>query len=317
MKPGTRTFYETAVGRAVERITASLDQVLDLKSIARAAALSPFHFHRIFRGLVGETPHELHRRLRLERAAEQLVATSRSVTQIALDAGFDTHEAFTRAFGNAYDVSPSEFRARAHAEGPTCHGGPPVELAARCGLHIRSGVVDLAPLSLIHPGGINMNVTIENRPAQRLVCVRHVGPYAEIAEAFHRLGKLAAENGLYAHAQPPMLALYHDAPETTPASELRSDAALVIDAQAVIPPGATEALLPAGPYARTTHMGAYAGLGDAWARFVGEWLPTSGRHLADTAAYEVYVTDPRTTPTADLRTDLYLPLVPDAATVRG
>src|SRR5438876_564500 len=86
--------------------------------------------------------------------------------------------------------------------------------------------LDLDALTLT-TGGIPMDVTIETLPARRLATVRHFGPYPQIAEAFHRLGRIAAERGLYAHVDPPMLALYHDDPETTPPAELRSDAALV------------------------------------------------------------------------------------------
>src|SRR5882724_6391911 len=66
VKTETQSFYATAVERTVGRITETLDQAIDLAALARAAALSPFHFHRVFRGMVGETPLEMHRRLRLE-----------------------------------------------------------------------------------------------------------------------------------------------------------------------------------------------------------------------------------------------------------
>jgi AraC family transcriptional regulator len=69
MRSETRSFYEQCVQRAIEHIAASLDGALELTALAQLAALSPFHFHRVFRGLVGETPLELTRRLRLERAA--------------------------------------------------------------------------------------------------------------------------------------------------------------------------------------------------------------------------------------------------------
>src|SRR5882724_4294178 len=97
VKPETQSFYELAVQQAVERVLGGLDEALDLERLARGAALSPFHFHRIFRGMVGETPLELHRRLRLERAAFCLREGSTPVIAVALDAGYDTHEAFTRA----------------------------------------------------------------------------------------------------------------------------------------------------------------------------------------------------------------------------
>jgi AraC-like DNA-binding protein len=69
VKPETRTFYEAAVMRAVERVGASLDEALDLDALAREAALSALHFQRVFCGVVGETPLELHRRLRRVRGA--------------------------------------------------------------------------------------------------------------------------------------------------------------------------------------------------------------------------------------------------------
>lgn len=308
VKPETRTFYEAAVVRAVERVGRSLDEALDHDALAREAALSAFHFQRVFRGLVGETPLELHRRLRMERSAERLCRSLASVTAIALDAGYDTHEAFTRAFGRRYGVSPSAFRERGADAASACHGGPPTELAARCGLHVRDGRVDLGALTLT-TGGIAMDVTIETLPHRRLATVRHLGPYPQIAEAFHRLGTIAAERGLYPHVEPQMLALYHDDPETTPPAELRSDAALVVRDGVELPAGLSEATLPAGRYAKASHRGAYSGLGDAWARLMGEWLPRSGFRVGAGPSYEVYVTDPRATATEDLVTDLYLPLV--------
>jgi len=308
VKPETRSYYEAAVLRAMTRVVSSLDQALDLQSLAREAALSSFHFHRIFRGLVGETPLELHRRLRLERAAEQLGATDRPVTEIAFDAGYETHEAFTRAFRAHYDVAPSGFRERAADAAEACHGGPATELAARSGLHFRNGRVDFDALTLPSTRGITMDVVIETMPTRRLATVRHVGPYSQIGEAFHRLGTLAAAGGLYAHVDPRMLGLYHDDPETTSAAELRSDAALVVRDDVPLPAGLVEVILPAGRYARSTHRGAYSALGDAWARLMGTWLPGSGYRVGAGPSYECYVTDPRTTPTEDLQTDLYLPI---------
>jgi AraC family transcriptional regulator len=271
------------------------------------AVKRPAPARRVFRGLVGETPLELHRRLRMERAAERLCCTRASVTAIAFDAGYDTHEAFTRAFGQRYGASPSAFRVQAAS---ACHGGPPTELAACCGLHVRDGHVDLGALTLT-TGGITMDVTIETLPARRLATVRHLGPYPQIAEAFHRLGTSAAERGLYAHVDPPMLALYHDDPETTPPAELRSDAALVVRDDVELPSGLSEGTLPAGRYAKASHRGAYSGLGDAWARLMGEWLPRSGFRVGAGPSYEVYVTDPRTTATEDLVTDLHVRLADD------
>src|SRR5689334_12047244 len=112
VKAETRSFYVRVVQAVVEHVAQHLDEALALDGLAARACLSPFHFHRVFRGMVGETPVELARRLRIERSAWQLAHTESSVATIAFNAGFETHESFTRAFRACYSEPPSEFRRR-------------------------------------------------------------------------------------------------------------------------------------------------------------------------------------------------------------
>src|SRR6478672_4746929 len=174
MKPGTRSFYALAVQRAIDHIAATLDEALDLEALASRACLSPFHFHRVFKGMVGETPLELNRRLRLERAAARLAAGQQSVTEIAFDAGYETHEAFTRAFRASYSTSPSGFRTRTH---------PRIELTATCGVHFDPGGT-VPPFIPRDSGGQAMDVEIKDMPELRVGAVHHVGPYNQIPDAF-------------------------------------------------------------------------------------------------------------------------------------
>jgi len=306
MKQETQSFYEAAVGRAAERVAADLDRALDLQALAREAALSPLHFHRIFRGMLGETPLELHRRLRLERAASALASSEAPITDIAFSAGYETHESFTRAFREHYACSPTEFR-RARHEGPTSCGRPPqIELAARSGIHFDAARAAVIPVRFEQEGA-NMDVTIKEMPELRVATVSHRGPYNRISEAFARLGQLAASARLFG-PESAMLAIYHDDPETTPEPELRSDAAIVVSRDAKIPADMGELRLPAGRYACTTHVGPYERLGDAWARLMGEWLPKSGHRIADGMSYEIYRNTPMDVPRSELRTELYVPL---------
>jgi AraC family transcriptional regulator len=304
MKPparaATRSFYEQAVQRAIEHIAAHLDGALDLQTLASGANLSPFHFHRVFRGMVGEAPIELIRRLRLERAAWRLATTDQPVIEAAFDAGYETHEAFTRAFRAAYSTPPTGFRRRAH---------PRIELAASCGVHYED--TNWTPVFIPRDsGGQQMQVEIREMPAMRVGTVRHVGPYNQIVEAFERMHVLAARAGLHHQApRPVMLAIYHDAPDTTPQDELRSDAALVFAPAARMPEGFVDQPIAGGRYAMTRHIGPYEQLGDAWARFMGEWLPASGHRVRDGASYEIYRNTPETAPKDRLETELYIPLL--------
>jgi AraC family transcriptional regulator len=78
--------------------------------LARRAHLSRFHFDRVVAAVAGEPPAAFRRRILLERAAYRLVTTGRSVLEVGVEAGYRSHEAFSRAFGRAYGVPPTRWR---------------------------------------------------------------------------------------------------------------------------------------------------------------------------------------------------------------
>jgi AraC family transcriptional regulator len=78
--------------------------------LARRAHLSRFHFDRVVTAAAGESPAAFRRRLLLERAAYRLLSEDTGVLELAIDAGYGSHEAFTRAFARAYGMSPREWR---------------------------------------------------------------------------------------------------------------------------------------------------------------------------------------------------------------
>lgn len=89
----------TRIGRAQQMLEERLSEEIGLDELARAAAYSPFHFHRLFRSATGETVRQYQRRLRLERAAYFLTHGQDDILKLALDAGYGSHEAFTRVSG--------------------------------------------------------------------------------------------------------------------------------------------------------------------------------------------------------------------------
>ena len=95
----------------IDVLVASIDHWATGPDLARRAYLSRHYFDRLVSAAVGESPGAFRRRLLLERAAHELAATDRPVTEVAFDAGYGSLEAFTRAFGRAFGASPSEFRA--------------------------------------------------------------------------------------------------------------------------------------------------------------------------------------------------------------
>jgi AraC family transcriptional regulator len=305
MKDSTKHFYQESVRAAVERVAGHLDEALDLTALSGLAGLSSLHFHRIFRGMLGETPLELHRRLRLERAAFQIVNSETAVTMIAFDAGFETHESFTRAFQAAYSLAPTQFRKRMslHWERMESPDRLPFELPARNGIHFsQAGVLTDFILA---SGGKDMEVVVEEVRELRVAAITHLGPRKMVGEAFGRLAAIAGRAGLLAQPGATMVAVFHDDPDTTPAAELRTSAGVIVPEKSVIPAELSELRIPAGKYARATHRGHYAGLSDSWDMLMGQWLPNSDYRVVGRSSHEVYRVADHSRPDS-LETDLYV-----------
>ncbi|MEO0606222.1 MAG: AraC family transcriptional regulator [Myxococcota bacterium] len=104
------TTHLEQVQRGVDFVEANLDRTFPLGAVSRAAAMSHWHFQRMFRALTGETLMTYVRSRRLSRASVRLLETDARILDIALGAGFESQESFTRAFRRAYGVPPGQFR---------------------------------------------------------------------------------------------------------------------------------------------------------------------------------------------------------------
>lgn len=152
-----------------------------------------------------------------------------------------------------------------------------------------------------------MKVDVVDQPELHLASVRHVGSYTRITEAFQRLNDLVTKAKL-GNRDSLLVGVYHDDPMTTPEEKLRSEAAITVPAKTKLPKGLTELVVPAGRYARTTHVGPYTGLGEVWSHLKNEWVKRSGEKLGTGMSYEIYRNTPMTAKPHELVTDLYFPL---------
>ncbi len=112
MRVSTRQELHARVQKGRQAMDEMLTENLPLKNIARLAHLSPFHFHRAFSAVFGETPHAYRTRRRLERAARLLGETDAPVIDVCLDTGFESAGSFSTLFRRRYGASPTEFRRR-------------------------------------------------------------------------------------------------------------------------------------------------------------------------------------------------------------
>ena len=284
MRKTTREDYQVRIMRVKLHIQQNLDAQMTLEELADVACFSPYHFHRIFKAMVGESVQEHIRRLRLERAAFELTCSERSVLTVALDAGYETHEAFTRAFRRRFDCSPSECRRDGLKQFPA------------------------APSALTsNMGEKKMDVKTEQFEAMTVAAVRHTGPYQECSKAW---GILCANPKVCSTFGPAtkFLGISHDNPDITEPDKIRYDACVTIEAEQDFGPDIFTQTIPAGRYAVLIHKGSYDGLSDCYQYIYGQWLQANGQDLAPAPPIEIYHNDPKSTPPEELVTEIRVPL---------
>lgn len=299
VKEETSRIYKERILRVLVYIQQHLDEDLELADLAAVAHFSPYHFHRVFRGMVGESLKEHIRRLRLERAAGQLTHSEEAVTAIAFGAGYETHEAFTRAFRSMFGQSPSQFRLD--------RGGPALAKAPS-GVHYDPSR-DPKDFHTPSEGEDRMKVEIKKVEPMRVAFMRHVGPYEGCKSTWEKFMTWAGPQGLIRPGTV-FLGVCHDDPEVTPAEKIRYDACITVgdDFEPVGEVGVQ--VIAGGDYAMTTHYGPYMKLGETYARMCGQWAPRSGRELRMSPCFEIYLNDTGNTDPEDLLTDVYIPLEP-------
>ncbi len=213
------------------------------EALARHIGLSPTYLQRVFRAQVGESPAVYARRLRLERAAWLLSRPGATVTEVALESGYEAPEAFTRAFRSRFGVSPSEYRR---------------------GLRSRRRE-STEPFEVVR------------RPPSRVACVRFVGPYDEAEDAYDHLRHWAEPLGLLRRRK--LLGIYWDDQTITDPENTRSDAAIEVPDDLTLKrhlgPGIQERHLPGGAYA-VVHQSGPASVGETYETLFRDWFPRYG-----------------------------------------
>lgn len=254
---------------------------LSLDALADVAAMSRFHFHRLYRAMTGETCAAAVKRLRMHRAASLLVHSAQPVAQIGARVGYDDPASFSRAFTAVFGMSPAAFRAAGQVPpgGTTFKTGDPTMY----------------------------DVQIRQVPPRRLAALPHQGAYPEIARAFQSVYAIIGARGLFPHVGPG-IAIYHDDPASLPEAELRSHAAVTLAEGTAVPDGLEPYNLPGGPVAVLTYKGPYSALPGIYDYLYSSWLPNSEAEPSQHPSYEVYLNDPTDTAPEDLLTELCIPL---------
>lgn len=278
-RTGQQAIYTQRINAVIDHVRARLDQPHSLAALARVAGFSPFHFHRLFKALTGETINDLVARLRLERAVALLrAAPSRSITQAAREAGFASTAVFSRAFKKQYGFNARQWdRQRPlkdskndqHPEGGFRYTLENLsEQAARDGFVVR----------------------LRSLPAQRLAYIRVFDAYrhfGRVQEAYERLTQWYVGQGGRLEAAT-LFGMSQDDPDITPLRLCRFDWSITAPAGARAEGEIGLLTLPACRIAAIHCLGDLEREDRAFQYLFRDWLPRSRYQPANLPAMEIY-----------------------------
>ena len=255
------------------------------------AAFSPFHFHRVFRAVTGETLFGFIQRLRVECAAGVLLAMpDRSVLEVALDHGFASAATFARAFKAHFGMSATEWRRDGARRWPERR-----RLDRKLGKQLRKTgnasarrASDTSSRRRRRMEGA-MNVRVQELPSQRVAYMRYVGPYGAqgIPELWHRFVTWMQAHGLDP-ATTTRLGVSHDDPAITRPEQCRYDACAVVAADFQPDRSVDVTDIPGGRFVVAQFTGTAHEIEGAWDQVFKTWLPTSGLQPDNRPCLEVY-----------------------------
>jgi transcriptional regulator, araC-type len=282
MKTITHNSYIQSINKASHYIATHLDETIDVKTLARVANLSDFHFCRIFKAIKGEPPIAFIARLRIETAAQLLRYSSLAVEEIAYNIGYESPASLSKAFKSRYGITPTQYRTDKNR-------------------YIMKGETINENLALKAP----KLVTLEDKS---LIYVSLMGEYGSLNydDAYQRLWRVVKEQKLFTKGIE-TLCISHDDPKVTEANQQRSDVCLAIHKPAKPQDGVSCKTLAGGKYAMFAYQGPYDNLAAVYDSAM-RWLVNSEYELRDEPMFEKYLNNCQRTSAEKLKTEVYIPI---------
>ena len=275
--------YQKRVRTVIEHIHENPGAALTSDALAEVAHLSPYHWHRIYKSITGESAAATVKRCRMHTAAATLLRTDKPVVEVGASVGFPDVHSFTRTFKSHYGVAPGQFRS-ARAE-------------------VVEDVVDDTGIENL----AYEKVKIVESPERRLVGLWHYGDFMTIGVTFEKVMAQCAMAGLMSE-QTQTIGVYFSDPDCVPEKHLRSFAGVVVARDVNTPDTLENYNTCAGNFAVLTHQGPYALLAQGYHWLYSNWLPASNKMVRDEPCCEVYLNNPVDTAQQELLTDICMPI---------
>ncbi|SER04553.1 transcriptional regulator, AraC family [Amphritea atlantica] len=276
------------ISRVCDYINQNLDIELSIEQLSGVAALSKYHFHRLFSAFTGVSVVRFIQLMRLKRASFRLAFEPQlRIIDIAYEAGFDSPEAFSRAFKRTFGQSPSGFRAS--PEWPEWH--------SKFQFDMPSG------------GVLKMNVEIVDFTETPVALVEHKGPREQVLDTVGRFVAWRKETGLSPVKTSQTFGVPYSDPNTTKPEDFRFDVCGSFAGE--VPDnsfGVKSGVIPGGRCAVVQHRGSHDNIDESIYYLYRNWLPDSGEELRDYPCFFQYRNFIHEVDECDLLTDIFLPL---------
>jgi AraC family transcriptional regulator len=296
------------INRAIDCIQTNYAKRLNLNELARVACFSRFHFHRIFRSMMGETANEFLKRVRLERAASKLILDQdKSITEIALDCGFSSSQSFAKCFKTYYGITPSLHRSEFNWNKISKMMKSPESNDVYN--HYRSH--RNLSIKKIMDRKNGMSVKVKNLPSCRLAYLRCTAPFSEgdVDTAFSKLVNWALPRELITKDTLFMGVLWNN-PDITPEEKIIYDACITVPRDIKPDRWVNIQTLPEGKFAVTRCEVEMGHTEEEWVSLTFNWLTSSNYMPDDRPGYEIYYNDPRQHPLKHHILDICQPIRP-------
>lgn len=293
--------YKNRINRVFEFIDQNMDSDLSLNTVSEVALFSPFHFHRVFKFITGETLNEYISRRRIEKSALDLLHKDVSTTEIAHKFGFSDNSSFSRAFKKYYEISPTEFRKQnpnrfsriRQLESKNRQEYPDQDRY----------ICIIAKLK----NWVKMNAKIEIRtmPKMNLAYISSIGSQM-LEKAFGELIQWATPLGLMdEHTK--MLRIYHDSFKVTEANKVRMSACILLNKHMKTEGEIGLSSIEAGKFI----VGSFEiGMDEFEKSWTGLflWMNENGYKKADREPFELYHNNFNEHPERKAIVDFYIPI---------
>jgi AraC family transcriptional regulator len=295
----------------MDYIRLNLDKPINLNKLASIAAFSPYHFHRIFTAMVGETPNNFVSRIKLEKAAQLLQNNPKSsVGDIAFVCGFVNASSFSRAFKDYFSMTTTEFRNQDKAiyikDGVRYSKN--CKAVSKIGKNNQQVNEQLCSVEFNKIIIMDTEIEIKQMPELNLIYCRHTGAFNKIGEAYEKLFKWAIPRGLVTPSTK-TVTVYQDDPSITSIDKIRQDASIIIEGDVKVEGEIGKLKIASGKYAVGRFEIKENEFEEAWNTMCA-WLTESGCQPTNSPTYEYYHNDYSEHPEHKFIVDICIPVEP-------